>query len=203
MALTTGELDRIKVELGFNTLQVGATPYIGISQLFEQVIQPYLATGTNTTSSTTVAAATTATPATLTLASATGFASLARVIVDVDDREEIVTVQSVSGSTITALLRFAHSGTYPVILEGAESIVRDILRKIRAVKTQIVAAAQTAGLKRVDVLEWYGNTAGTTQTAILNKQLMQWRDELAVALGGINLNLWRSYSAAGQTLSLY
>jgi enamine deaminase RidA (YjgF/YER057c/UK114 family) len=201
MALTQSELDRIKAELGYNVLDVGALPYIGHSELFDQVIQPYLATGTNTTSSTTVTAATTATPATLTLASASGFTSLARVVVDVDDREEIVTVQAVSGSTITALFKLAHSGTYPVIVEGAESIVRDILRQIRGVHKQITASVSTAGLKRVDVIEFYGASVTTSQTAMLKNLLMHWRDYLASVLGVPNR--WRERAAAGQVLSVY
>ena len=201
MALTDGEIAAIKRELGYNLLEIGAVPYIGITQLFEQVIQPYLATGTNTTSITTVTASTTATPATLTLASATGFTALARVIVDVDDREEVVTVQNVSGSTITALFKLAHTGTYPVILEGGESIVRDILRQIRGVQKQITSATSTAGLKRVDVIEFYGDSVTTSQTSMLQKLLMHWRDQLAAALGVANL--WRDRAAAGQVLSVY
>ncbi len=201
MALTDNELSRIKAELGYNVLDVGALPYIGHSELFEQVIQPYLATGTNTTSSTTVTAATTATPATLTLASASGFAALARAIVDVDDREEIVTVQAVSGSTITALFKLAHSGTYPVILEGAESIVRDILRKIRGVHTQITSASSTAGIKQVDVIHFFGDSTSITQTSSLQKLLMHWRDQLASVLGV--RNVWRERQGASQMLSIY
>ena len=201
MALTTAEIQRIKAELGYNLLEIGAVPYVGITQLFEQVVQPYLATGTNTTSSTAVTAATTATPATLALASATGFTALARVIVDVDDREEIVTVQAVSGSTITALLKLPHSGTYPVILEGGESIVRELLRKIRGVQNQITAATSTAGIKQVDVIHFFGDTTSTTQTAMLEKLLMRWRDQLAAAIGVANL--WRERASSGQVLSLY
>lgn len=201
MSLTDAELMRIRYELGFNLLETSAVPYIGVTQIFEQVIQPYLASGTNTTSTTAVTAATTATPATLTLASASGFTSLARVVVDVDDREEVATVQAVSGSTITVLLKLAHSGTYPVILEGGEAIIRDILRKIRTVHTQINAAVNTAGIKRVDVLEWYGNSAQTTQAAMLKNLLMHWRDQLASALGVPNL--WRERGSAGQVLSVY
>lgn len=201
MSLTDAELYRLRYELGFNMMETSAIPYIGVTQLFDQVIQPYLATGTNTTSSTSVTAATTATPATLTLASATGFASLARVVVDVDDREEVVTVQAVSGSTITALFKLAHSGTYPVILEGGESIVRDILRRIRGVHTQIASATSTAGIKQVDVIHFFGDSTSTTQTASLQKLLMHWRDQLSSALGVPNL--WRERSSAGQVLSVY
>lgn len=42
MALTTAELTRIKAELGFNVLQSGAEPYIGVTLLFEQIIAVYM-----------------------------------------------------------------------------------------------------------------------------------------------------------------
>lgn len=42
MALLDSELARIKWHLGFNLLDVGATPYIGVAAIFEQVIQPTL-----------------------------------------------------------------------------------------------------------------------------------------------------------------
>ena len=201
MALTDSEVARIKAELGYNLLGIGAVPYVGVTQLFEQVIQPYLTGGVATTSATTVAATTTATPATLKLASADGFTAGARVVVDVDDREEIVTVQSVSGATLTALFKLPHTGTYPVILEGGEAIVRGILRNIRNVQNQINAAASTAGLKRVDVLEFYGSTVQTTQVSMLQKTLGYWRDQLASTLGVANL--WRERDSASQTLSNY
>ena len=73
MALSNAELERIKAELGYNVLTIGALPYVGFSQMFTNVVQAYMSSGASTTSSTAVTAATTATPATLTLASGTGF----------------------------------------------------------------------------------------------------------------------------------
>lgn len=201
MALLDSEVQRIKAELGYNLLTIGAVPYVGVTQLFEQIIQPYMTSGAITTSSTTVAAATTATPATLTLVSATGFAALARAVVDVDDRQETVTVQSVSGLTMTALLKLPHTGTYPVTIEGGESIVREVLGRIRKVQDQISKAVATAGLKRVDVIEFHGSTVTTSQTAMLEKQLAYWRDQLAAALGVANL--FKERASAGQVLSVY
>ena len=57
MALLTSEITRIKYELGFNVLSLGAEPYIGITQLFENVIQPYTLSGASTTSATAIVAA--------------------------------------------------------------------------------------------------------------------------------------------------
>lgn len=201
MALTDGELIRIRAELGYNLLGIGAVPYIGVTQLFEQVIQPYLTGGASTTSATAVTAATTATPATLVLASGTGFVSGARIVVDVDDREEIVTAQNVSGTSLTALFKLAHSGTYPVIVEGGESIVRGILRQIRGVQSQIGKATSTAGIQQVDVIHFFGASQATTQAAQLKGLLNYWRDQLAAELGV--RNLWNDRAAGGQVLSIY
>ena len=87
MALLDAEIARIKAELGYNILTTGAVPYIGITQVFEQVIQSNVLAGATTTSSTSVSAATSATPSTLTLADATGFVAGARAVIDVDDRQ--------------------------------------------------------------------------------------------------------------------
>src|SRR4051812_9427284 len=108
--LTTGEITRIKSELGFNVLSLGAEPYVGVTQYFEQIAIPNLQAGAVTTSSTAVTAVadgSTATPVTLTVASATGIAMFDRVIVDVDDAIEMATVRAVSGLSVTVILRLA------------------------------------------------------------------------------------------------
>jgi len=202
MALLDSELERIKAELGYNVLTVGALPYVGHSSLFSAVIQPYMGAGASTTSSTTVAAATSPTPATLTLASGTGFASGVRVVIDVDDRQEIVTAQNVSGASLTVLLTLAHTGTYPVTVEGGETLIREQLTRLRAINAQITAAASTAGIKRVDVIEFYGGGAtGSAQIDVLYKQRDRARDELA-SLCGIR-NAWRDKAQGSQRIAMY
>lgn len=201
MALLDSEVSRIKYELGFNLVDVGAEPYIGVSVLFEQVIQPHILGGASTTSSTVVAAVDAPTGVTLTLASATGFATHARVIIDVDDVQESATVQAVSGSTISVRLRKAHSGTYPVTVQGPESIIRAILRKLQAIDGlgdadgvgAIDAALESAGIKKVDEVEFFGGgTSGmysgqsTLATVMAHREM--WRDQLASALGIERLN---------------
>lgn len=190
MALLTSEVRRIKFELGFNVLALGAEPYIGISQLFEQVIQPYLTAGSSTTSSTAVTAASTPTPVTLTLASASGVSAGDRVVVDVDARQEAATVMALAGSTITVLLSNAHSGSYPVTVEGGEVFVREILARLRDLAASIADSATSAGLKSVGrgAVEWYGDGSSTVLAALQRTQ-MHHRDELASALGVPNL--WR------------
>lgn len=191
MALLDSEIIRIRVELGYNALNVGAEPYIGTQAVFNQVIQTYMQGGAATTSSTTVTAATTPTPVTLTLASATGFTVGCRVAIDVDARYESAIIETLSGSTITVLLSAAHAGTYPVSVEGGESIVREALRAIAACKAQLVGSGlRSAGLKRADEVEFYATQKGaSSRLADLRRELMMWRDELAGVLGVVNY--WR------------
>lgn len=202
MALTTSEVSRLKYELGYPLLQAGAEPYIGTSAAFEQVIQPYLQAGASTTSATAVTAATTATPVTLTLASATGFAAGNRIVVDVDDRQETPTVQSVSASTIVVLLTKAHTGTYPVTVEGGESMIREQLGRLRALHESIASAANKAGIKRVDEIEFYAD--GAASSGVFGSLVFQrddMRDELASMLGIVNLR--RRRKAAGARCAMY
>jgi hypothetical protein len=221
MALLDSEIVRIKAELGYPLLSL-STPYIGITSIFEQVIQVYMTGGAATTSSTAVTAATTATPVTITLASGTGFTTGDRVVIDVDDRQEIVTAQRVTGASLTVLLTKEHSGTYPVTVEGGESIVREILGRIRAVKNSIAALSSSSvvsiggtsysvgGLKKVDEVEFYGASSGSSsesassnasQQSSLAEELAHWRNELAATLGV--QNMWSYRNQGAQRVSVY
>ncbi len=206
MALNTSEVRRIKYELGYGGLSVSAEPYISYVSLFDQVVQPYLTAGASTTSSTAVVAATTPTPTTLTLASVTGFSAGDTVIVDVDARQESATVQNVDGSTITALLSGVHTGSYPVTVEGGESIVRGILQKLQSIAGIGMAAGglmgsstASVGIKKVDEVEFFGGGEGSFSRIAESQRLREyWRDELAAALGVVRLN-----AKNGATMSIY
>jgi hypothetical protein len=200
MALLDSEIARLKAELGFNVLTVGAEPYIGVTALFSQIIQPYLAAGASTTSSTSVAASDTATLRTLTLASGTGFTSGVRVVIDVDDFQEIVTARTVSGTSLTAFLTKEHTGTYPVTVEGGESLVREALSRIRETKSAMAQSFGTGALKKLDDLEWY-NVEGRSEFGILGDNLVFWRDQLAALLGV--QSMWARKRAAGARLAVY
>jgi hypothetical protein len=200
MALLDSEVARLRYELGFALLTVNAEPYIGFVSIFTQIIQPYLSAGASTTATGTIAVSTTPTPVTLTLASGTGFSTLCRVVIDVDDRQEVVTAQLVSGTSLTVLLTKAHSGTYPVTVEGGESIIREILGRIRDVKNELGQTFGTGALKKVDEVEFYG-TRDRTLFGNLGQQLMFWRDELASALGMINA--WAVKRSAGSRVAVY
>jgi hypothetical protein len=193
MALLDSEIRRLKFELGYPLVAAGAEPYINVRAVFEQVVQTYMTAGASTTSSTAVTAASTPTPVAITLASATGFTAFDPVVVDVDGRQERAVVQAVSGSTITLLLSNTHSGTYPVTVEGGESIVRDLLRQLAAVSLTIESATESAGIKRVDEVEFYENGARFGGLVAHRAYL---RDELASALGVPNLRSLRDERAS-------
>lgn len=201
MALTTGELQRIRIELGFNALSVGAAPFVNVTALFETIIATYIQAGAATTSATSVTAATAATPVALVLTSATGFASGDVVWVDVDDRIESATIQNLSGTSATVQLRNAHSGTYPVTLDCGEAEARAKLREIKALKLSRSSSIGTGELKKVDEVEFYQSRGGSTAFQLFQRDLMCLRDELAASLGAPNM--WRQRSAAGGNVAVY
>lgn len=204
MALLTSEIVRLKYECGFNVLQAGAEPYVSVVAIFDQVIATYMQAGATTTSSTSVTAASEPTPVALTLASASGFAAGARVWVDVDTRQEVATVQSISGSVITLQLQRAHSGTYPVTVDGGEGIIRSLLRRLDKLQEAIGSSHEAAGIKTVDEIEFFGNSyssGGGGRVKALYDAQARTRDELCSALGV--QNGWRLRSQAMSTVSLY
>ena len=201
MALLASELAHVKYELGYNTLDAGAEPYVSVVALFDQVIQKYLTNGASTTSSTVVPAASAPTPVDLTLASTTGFSAGDRVVIDVDSRQELVQVQSIAATTITVLLSLAHTGNYPVTVEGGESIVREILNRLYSLSASLGGlAVSTAGIKRVDEIEFFGSSE-INRIRQLNDLRMKWRDELASVLGVTNM--WRVRSSANLVTGVY
>jgi len=201
MALNQSEVQRIRYELGYNVLAAGAEPYIGVHAVFDQVIAVYLKAGASTTSSTAVVAAAAPAPVALTLTSAIGFAAGCSVVVDVDARQEVATVQSLAGAVATVLLSLAHAGTYPVSVEGGESMVREILGRLRTIASRLGGGAiDAAGVKKVDEIEFFAGSPDAQATALRGQQTY-WRCELAGLLGVQNLRETRSGSALGCVLS--
>lgn len=202
MALTTAEVARCKYELGYNVLTVGAEPFIGISALFEQVIAPFIQGGAVTTSSTAVVAASPAAVVALTLASAIGFTVGDRVIIDVEDAQEITTIRSLSGAAMSVFLSKAHPAGYPVTVEGGEAIVREILANLRRFSEPrgfMMKAASTAGIKKVDEIE-FSDRVEVSRSRTLRDEQRYWRDELASALGCENR---RSSGGGGSSIAMY
>lgn len=205
MPLTDSEVMRIKAELGFPLLTISAEPYIGFASYFEDLLQPYLQEGADTTCSTTVTASKAPTPVTLTLASAAGMFAGARAVVDVDARQETATIQHVSGSTITLLLSLSHTGVFPVTLEGGLTLVRSLLRELANLSTTISSLRTRVGIKKAEDIEFFGG--GSTLASQGIDQLTQvlqlrehWRDELASALGIPRQN---GVAQGGSDLSMY
>ena len=213
MTLALSELERVRTELGYNAVGVGAEPYISTVRVFDQVIRPFLTAGAATTSTTLVSAAVPPAgpgPTSLVLADATGFVAFDRVWVDVEERSEATVVQSVLGNTIVVFLEKDHGpGVDPVNVEMGEAMVREILAAIAGIKAKL--GAQGAGtssvwagvgtLKRADEVEWYGSGTGNSTYGAgglayaLRKELMEWRDELASVVGV--RNMWRERMGQG------
>jgi len=187
MALLDSEIARIRYELGFHVLTTEAMPYVGTVNVFEQVLQQWAEAGATTTSSTAVSSSSAGSLLNLTLASATDFSAGDKIVVDIGARQETTFVQSLSGSVVSVLLCNQHSGTYPVTVEGGESIIREILGQIEAVKAQQSAAlVQVAGgqVKQVDEVQFFKSDMTSYQTdKTLAKRLDYYRNELAIACG--------------------
>lgn len=214
MALLDSEIQRIKFELGYNLLNIGAVPYVQHMFVFEQVIQPHLLGGAVTESSTPVTASVPAvpTPVTLTLADATGFHVFDNIYVDIDTQQESAVVRQVTGNTIVVYLSKSHIGTYPVTVEagkdGGEAIVRELLKKLKEL-TGINGLYHTsisgAGIKRADDdVEFFPNGAyGGSKSRLqeIEDAIEKYRDDLASAVGFPNLRRLRN--APRTALELY
>lgn len=204
MPFSTSELARIKAELGYNLLLTGADVYVGVTSIFEQVVNGYISAEIATTSATSVAAQTSPTPVALTLADATGFSAGDQVVVDVDSRRERATVASLSGSAATVQLMLPHSGTYPVTVIGPISLAREVLGRIDAVKTKMATTYGAGALKRVDEIEFYAvGKNGKTQFGAMGDELAYWRNELASVLGVPNAWLYKQNTRGSTVLSVY
>jgi len=151
--LSSDEMARIKLELGDTVLAVGAQPWIGIRSVWD-VIQTYVESSSvaPTSSSTTVSAAG---PTTITVASATGLTAGMRVQLDCDGQRETCTIRNVAGSVLSLVARKVHSGTYPVEVESALTLVRGVLSDLISLEqVTSLASFDSLGLRRVDEVEW-------------------------------------------------
>lgn len=208
--LTQGELQRIKSELGFNQLNVGAEPYVGITRYFEQIVLSNLSVGALTSSSTVtteIPVGSNPVAAPLTLGSVVGFSVFDRVIVDVDFAQEEATVQAVTGSAIVVQLSKAHgaAGPYPVTVEAGESIVREYLRRCRYAAAQIEQFGPLAGIKKADEVEFFGGAHGraSEKSGFMTLLDMQraFRTELCMLLFGVG-NI-QQFGSVGSRIGVY
>lgn len=158
MSLSTAEVESLRFHLGYGNVGVGAYPYTpdGFKELFEQVIGLNLTGDTETTAS---GSTTAGALATLTPAAMTGIVAYARLVVDVGDDSEIVTVKSVTSTTFTARFSKARTGSFPVALLGGQARLRLLLGQADTAwqAMQDPSIGSTAGLKQVDKgdVEWF------------------------------------------------
>lgn len=200
MALLESEIARIRAELGYNVMGVQAEPYMSVTAIFNTVIQQYITSGAKTTSSTPVSAASVPTAQTLSVAAADGMNVGELIVVDVGLRQEKTYIQSIVALQVTCLLSKAHSGTYPVTVEGGESIIREILAVLQdlgagglnGAKGAMAKMASRMGVKKVDEIEFHGGAGAMSSGKDALSQMVAlreyWRDELAMTLGVERLN---------------
>lgn len=181
---------RIRHELGYGSVTVGGEPYFTIAHAPEVALDN-LYTGAETTSVTTVTS--NVAPTTITLADATGFAAGIRVHVGAGSTREIVQVQSLSGTSLSASFAKPHSGTYSVEVESGESMLRTILANLDAVGSQIASAFDFSGIKKADEVEFFGSQ--NSMSSVLYEARTYWRNELAALLKLPNMHAMRGNSS--------
>lgn len=180
--LETIEMDRVKAEALDNVLGYGAVPYASIRAVYDIIRDNVQSSSTDPTSSSTTVSA--AGPTSLTLASATGISAGTRLVLDVDDAREVVTVRSVSGSVISVVCTKTHSGTYPVEIESALTIVRGLLADLETLSQRARLLYQSAGVKSVDgEIEFFGRSDGGGPLDTIMAARMAMRHELGRACG--------------------
>lgn len=172
MALTNADILRLKAELFYNVVGIGAEAYSsldGYVALFDRAVQPYLI-DYGTTSSTVVAVGAGVT--TLTLAAnptvpgnnvqPLAFAAGTNVVVDLGPNAEKSTILAISGLIVTLTLSLAHGGyTYPVLVQGGEQLIRDIFTQIDTINSEMrTIAPKTAGIEQVDEVKLYASGHG-------------------------------------------
>lgn len=180
--LTDIELDRIKFEAMDNVLGFGAVPYASIRNVYGIIQDNVQSSSVDPTTSST--AVTSAGAVTLTLVAATGITAGTRVVLDVDNAREVVTVRSVAGSVISVVCAKTHAGTYPVEIESALTIVRGLLADLETLSQQERTLYSSAGVKSVDgEIEFFGpSERGGALGAIMSARTAK-RLELARSCG--------------------
>lgn len=192
--LDDADIVRIRAELGDNVVAALANPYIGVRAVYD-VIQSYVQTDAEATSSAT--SVTAAGPVSLTLVSVTGLAAGSRIVVDVDDQREVCTVRSVSGLTVSINARKTHSGTYPVEVENPLTIVRGYLADLETIAQRERVLYTSAGVKSVDgEIEFFGRSEGGALASIEDAR-KRTRMRLAQACGVVWIANGEAARAAG------
>lgn len=192
--LDDADIVRIRAELGDNIVAALANPYIGVRVVYD-VIQSYVQTDVVPTSSATTVS--TSGPVVLTLGSVSGLDVGSRVVLDVDDQREVVSVRAVSGSTVSVVCRKTHSGTYPVEVENPLTIVRGLLADLETISQRERLLFGSAGVKRVDEIEFFGASEGGSALVSIDAARKRARIRLAQACGVVWIANGEAARAAG------
>ena len=152
MTLSTEEITSLRAHLGYNALSDDSGPYSGDGFwfTFEQVVSPYLTTGTEDAS---VTAVTAGAVTTITISDATDFDVYGEAVIDVGLNAELVQIQAKTSTTLVAYFAKAHSSSgYPVATMSGKARLRLLLHDAneawRAVTDSSVG--KTAGIKSAD-----------------------------------------------------
>lgn len=155
-------MESLRFHLGYGNLD-GARLYHrnGFKGFFDQVIAPHLTTGPETSATTAITAGATVA---VTPASMDGIAPYTRLVVDVADAAEVVTVRSTTPTTFTATFAKAHPASgYPIAVESGVTRLRMLLQAADAAwqKMQSASITSAAGLKQLGrgEIEWFGTGA--------------------------------------------
>jgi hypothetical protein len=179
MPLTDAEVESLRFHLGYGNIDgVGASAYSpdGFLELFRDVVAPNLTGDVETTASTSASEGISS----VTVADTTGIVAHARLLVDVGDAAELVTVRAVSGSAFTAAFTAEHAAPFPVALWGGHARLRRLLHFADTLwqAKQSSDVADVAGLKRIEGdVEWFpgGNTLEEREAAYQRVVLELWR----------------------------
>lgn len=156
MALSTSEVESLRLHLGYGNLSNVALPYTpdGWWEVFGDIVSDALGTGTEDASTTAVTAGSVTT---ITLTDASEFVAWSEAVIDVGDDAEIVIVKAqVTGSgteTITAKFAKAHSASgYPVATISGKARLRMLLHDANKAWVSLTGSSigAVAGLKSVD-----------------------------------------------------
>jgi hypothetical protein len=167
VALTNSEIENLRFLLGWGNLTTAAYPYTpdGFYEVFYDIVAPNLTEGAETTASVAISAAGIAT---ITPASMTDIVAYARLVIDVGDDDETVTVRAVTATTFSARFTLAHAAPYLIAVESGLTRLRGLMARAFKVLSEKTGTKITssAGLKMVGQgeVEWFGATSALMAT---------------------------------------
>lgn len=202
MALLQSELQALRFHLGFNQELISAQAYLwdGVTQTLEQIVAVYLQSGWLAhTPTAVVASPLPSPPTTVTLTMNEGVSGVYNnvavafnvgdtIVVDQGIQQEYSFVQVVTQpNQIQCALQNAHSGTYPVTVEGGETIIRKCLTRLLRIELEMDAYRKAAGVSAAGgptgVKFYASNGSQKSRWGELQEMYKFWRAELALSVG--------------------